>query len=249
MERDLRLALMMGQDIPIPEIQASIHPPTIKEISLMGEKDFFMAMQYLCIDKESFSQDEIDLSNITNFQVLMKVLEQSQDKYKKAALQTLLLLLFPEYISVILPSSIILSAKDKNIITIDDNNFDLIQFYIKQVLCANNMFQGENVVYNPANDMAKKIAAKLMAGRKKVAQLKNNGGNESVFTRYISILSIGTNSMKVQDCCNLTLFQLFDLMERYTAFVEWDTDLKIRLAGGKPDKTVETWMKDLHPKI
>jgi hypothetical protein len=43
------------------------------------------------------------------------------------------------------------------------------------------------------------------------------------------------------------MFQLFDLMERYTGYVEWDTDLKVRLADGKPDKQVESWMKELHP--
>jgi hypothetical protein len=35
-------------------------------------------------------------------------------------------------------------------------------------------------------------------------------------------------------------------MERYGAYVEWDTDLQVRLAGGKPDKQVETWMRNLY---
>lgn len=237
---------MVGLDIPIPEIQTSIHPPTIKEIALMGEQDFFMAMQYLCVDKESLIQDETLLATLTNFQVLMKVLEQSQDKQKKVIIQTLLLLLFPSYTALILPASIILSGKDKSPITIDDNNFEIIQEYIKQVLCANSMFQGDNIVYNPANEAAKKIADKIMAGRRKVAQLKGGNNNESVLTRYLSILTIGTNTLSLEQCTNLTLFQLFDIMERYTAFVEWDTDLRVRLAGGKPDKTVETWMRDMH---
>lgn len=249
MEHDLRLALMVGLDIPIPELQTVIHPPTIKEIALMGEKDFFIAMQYLCVDKESLIQDESLLRNLNNFQVLMKVLEQSRDKQKKNAVQTLLLLLFPPYNSTILPASIILSAKDKQPIVIDDNNFDLVQDYIKQILCANSMFQGDNVIYNPANEAAKKIADKLIAGRRKVAQLKNGNNNESVLTRYLSILTIGTHTMSLRECQQLTLFQLFDLIERYTASVEWNTDLQVRLAGGKPDKTVETWMRDLHPKI
>lgn len=42
------------------------------------------------------------------------------------------------------------------------------------------------------------------------------------------------------------MFQLFDLMERYEAFVTWDIDLRVRLAGGKPDKPVDNWMKDLY---
>lgn len=248
MNRDLRLALMTGVDIPMPELQLTIHAPTIKEIAFMGEKNFFTAIQYLCVDKEALIQDETLLATLTNFQVLMKVLEQSQDKEKKGAIQTLLLLLFPDYKNTITRNSIILTKKEVQPVLVDENNFDILQDYVKQVLCVNSIFQGDNVVYNPINDAAKKIADKIMAGRKKVAQLKG-GSSDSVLTRYLSILTIGTNTIGLDKAVNLTLFQLFDLIERYTAFVEWDIDLRVRLAGGKPDKTVETWMRDLHPTI
>ena len=68
---------MAGIDIPIPELQITAHVPTIKDIAYMGESRFFMAVQYLCLDKESLIYDETLLSALTNFQVLMKVLEQS----------------------------------------------------------------------------------------------------------------------------------------------------------------------------
>jgi hypothetical protein len=38
---DLRLALMCGSDIPIPECELTIHAPRISEIALIGERDFF----------------------------------------------------------------------------------------------------------------------------------------------------------------------------------------------------------------
>lgn len=239
---------MVGIDVPIPELQTSIHPPTIEEIAFMGEDDFFMAMQYLCVDKEMLIQDETLLASLTNFQVLMKVLEQSQDKqHKKSIIQSLLLLLFPNKTSVILPNSIILTEVDQQPIVIDDNNFSIFQSYVRQILCANNMFQGDNIVYNPANEAAKRIADKIMAGRRKIAQLKSQGPKESVFTRYLSILIVGTNTITPESARKLTLFQLFDLVDRYSAYIEWDVDLRARLAGGKPDKTVESWMRDLHP--
>ena len=37
---DIRLSLMCGTDIPVPECQLSIHQPKIKEIALIGETDF-----------------------------------------------------------------------------------------------------------------------------------------------------------------------------------------------------------------
>lgn len=240
---------MAGIDIPIPELQLTIHVPVIKEIALMGETKFFMAVQYLCLDKESLIQDETLLSSLTNFQVLMKVLEQSQDKDKKNAVIMLLTLLFPDYIPVITRNSIILTKQGENQpLLIDDNNFDIFQSVLKEILCVNSLFQGNNVIYNPANDRAKEIAEKLMRGRRKVAEIKSKGNNESVLTRYISILTIGSNAMSLEDCLNLNMFQIFDLMERYSAFIEWDVDLRVRLAGGKPDKPVESWMRDIHPK-
>ena len=42
---DIRLALMTGVDIPIPELQATLHQPTIKEISYLGEKEFLIGIQ------------------------------------------------------------------------------------------------------------------------------------------------------------------------------------------------------------
>lgn len=249
MDNDLRLKLMTGVDIPIPELQITIHPPSVKEIAYMGEQDFFMAIQYLCVDKESLIQDKTLLETLSNFQVLMKVLEQSKDKqHKKNAIRNLLLLLFPSYSATMLPNSIILTAKDMPPVTIDDNTFPTIQDYIKVVLCVNSIFQGSNIVYNPGNEAARKIMNKIMEGRKKVAQLKG-GNKESVLTRYLSILTIGSSTITLKDAIDLTVFQVFDLIDRYNAFVEWDTDLRVRLAGGKPEKTVESWMRDLHPTL
>ena len=53
---DIRLALMCGTDIPVPILQASIHQPKIKEIALMGESDFFVAVQCLNINKDLLNQ-------------------------------------------------------------------------------------------------------------------------------------------------------------------------------------------------
>jgi len=52
--------------------------------------------------------------------------------------------------------------------------------------------------------------------------------------------------MSLQDCLNLTMYQLFDLIERYSLYVNWDLDIKSRLAGGKPDSKPDNWMKNIH---
>lgn len=148
---------------------------------------------------------------------------------------------------MITKNSIILTivGETAKTVMIDDSNFTVFQSVIRQVLCVNSLFQGENVIYNPANDRAKEIADKIMRNRRKVAEQKG-ASNESVLTRYISILTVA-KVISLSECGALNMFQLFDLMERYTGYVEWDTDLKVRLAGRKPDKQVESWMKELHP--
>ena len=52
--------------------------------------------------------------------------------------------------------------------------------------------------------------------------------------------------MSLRECLNLTLYQLFDLLERYSLYIDWDIDIRSRLAGGKSEKELENWMKDIH---
>jgi len=42
------------------------------------------------------------------------------------------------------------------------------------------------------------------------------------------------------------MFQLYDLIERYNLYINWDLDIRSRLAGGKPDSRPDNWMKNIH---
>jgi hypothetical protein len=67
-----------------------------------------------------------------------------------------------------------------------------------------------------------------------------------VFSQYLSALTIGISSMSLSDAMNLTIYQLYDLLERYSLYINWDLDIRSRLAGAKVDKPVENWMKSIH---
>lgn len=244
--KDIRLALMAGIDIPIPELQLTLYQPRIQDIAFMGENDFFTALHYLCLDKTQLVEDESLLHDLTNFQVLLKVIEQSESKEKKNAIITLLSMLFPSCKPLITPRSIVLQNIETGSSTlIDSDNFEVLQDTLKEILCVSSIFQGDNIVYNPGNAAAKRIADKLMRGRRKAAELKGKS-NESAISRYLSILAVGLFSMSLEDCLGLTLYQLFDLVERYTLYLDWDVDLRIRLAGGTPKSEAENWMKNIH---
>lgn len=240
---DIRLALMTGVDIPIPECQLTLHQPTIKEISMIGEQTFFIAAQVLCVDKMNYIEDEKALDIVNNFQIFMTIMTDSstQDK-KKDVLQTLHIL-FPQYKVMMTPRSLLFNLSNENII-IDESNFEDLQKVLKQVLCLSSSQQD---TFNPGNDAAKKIADKLMRARQRVAAQKNqDDAQASMFAQYLSILTIGIGSMSLKDLSNLTMYQLYDLVERYTLYMNWDIDIRSRLAGGKPDSTPDNWMKNIH---
>ena len=128
-------------------------------------------------------------------------------------------------------------------ITIDENNFDDFQDVLRLVFCSKNGPMDQQS-FNPQGSKAQEIAQKLMRGRDRIAKEKG-GSNSSVLSQYVSILSIGLG-ISVLDLINLTMFQIYDLIERYGLYMDWDIDLRSRLAGSKPDKNPENWMKNLH---
>jgi hypothetical protein len=240
---DIRLALMSGTDIPIPECQLTLHQPTIKEISFMGEEDFFKGVQCLCLHKSMFMEDKDALSNINNFQIFMTMMMDKETVDKKNSVLQLLTILFPKYKVMITPRSLLFQGEGDSHM-VDESNFEQMQEVIRTVFCANTGPMDQQA-FNPANDQAREIAQKLMRGRQRVAAQKG-GSTQSAFSRYLSILTIGLSSMSLQELTNLTMYQMYDLLERYMLYMNWDINIRTRLAGGKPDSQPEDWMKDIH---
>ena len=236
------LALMTGIDIPVPELQLAIHQPTIKEISMIGEKDFFIGAQTLCLNKSLYIQDETLLSQTTNFQIFMTMMQNKESVITKECVLKVLQLIIPNAQVLFTPRAVMLNLGDHSV-NIDESNFETLQAILKDIFCLKESGQE---AFNPANEEAKKIAEKLMRGRQRVAAQKAKEGGDSIFTQYLSILTIGLESMGLDKLINLTMFQLYDLVERYMLYSNWDLDVRQRLAGGKPDSEPENWMKPIH---
>ena len=240
---DTRLSLMCGTDYPVPECQLVIHQPSIKEISFIGEQDFFTGIQCLCLNKTMFVKDETDLSNVNNFQIFMTIMSEKEAADKKAAVQQVCTLLFPKYKVMFTPRSVLISGEGQTM-QIDESNFEYLQAALSNICC---MKTGpmDQTTFNPGNAKAREIAEKLMRGRQRVAAQKGQS-NTSIFSQYLSILTVGLGSMSLQDMMNLTIFQLYDLVERYMLYINWDMDVRCRLAGGKPENQPDNWMKNIH---
>lgn len=246
------LQLIAGTDIPIPELSVSLHQPTIKEIAFIGEEQYFSALQMLCFNKQiivaSNPQGSSALQAMNNFQIFMTLVTDSEMKdvkQKREMILSMFVLLFPEYVAQFLPNSIYFNNPNtKHSFVLDANNFDALQRVLSEMAGMGNTTGGQNSNFNPANEKAAAIAAKLMKGRQRAAESRGNDG--SVLMRYVSILTIGLNSMSLNECLNLTVYQLYDLIERYGLYMSWDLDIRSRLAGGKPDSKPEDWMKNIH---
>ena len=240
---DTRLALMCGTDVPVPECQLVVHQPRIKEIALIGEREFFTGVQTFCIDKRMFVQDKALLESTNNFQIFMTIMSEKETVDKKLAVQQVATLFFPEYKINFTPRSIIFFGKG-GMITVDENNFEPLQDALTAICCLRSG-PGDQQSFNPANDKAAEIARKLMRGRQIVAEQKGET-NTSIFSQYLSTLTVGLHSMSLQDLMDLTMFQLYDLVERYMLYINWDMDIRSRLAGAKPDSKPDNWMKNIH---
>lgn len=242
MDFDYRLALMCGTDIPFSSAQLTIHQPTLKEISMVGEKNFFEGIQTLGLYKSMFQLDESGLDDISNFQIFMMIMSEKEMLEKRQAVYSILSLLFPEYKVNFTPSSIIFTKDETTFI--DNNNFEDFQEIIRLIFCLNSNDQMDQMAFNPANEKAKEIAHKIEEGRKRVAELKGLD-KVSIFSQYISILSIALK-VSLNEIINLTMYQLYDLIERYSLWQAWDIDIKARLAGSTDKKPIENWMKNIH---
>ena len=189
-----------------------------------------------------FVEDKNLLLNVNNFQIFMMIMQDASAKDKKEAVKKVLNLLFPNKQVLFTPQSILLN-EDNNSSIIDATNFEDLQEILRKVFCMDNAAMDQQT-FNPKGAKAKEIAQKLMRGRERIAEERNDK-NSSIFSQYLSILTIGLH-ISLNELIKLTMFQLYDLIERYHLWIGWDLDVRLRLSGGKPEDKVENWMKNIH---
>lgn len=223
--------ILSGQSIFIPEINIYVTQPKVKDIVLFGEDDFFTTVQLL-VDMEKFTsmvkEGNSDLNIISDFQLLLVMIEE--DPTVKAMVQNLFTLIFPDYEVKITENSIDFSLQENNQIIgrIHPFNFESFQNTLNDIFVPQNDNEREPD-YNPANDMAAKIAEKIKKGRDKVhAQKAAIEGVHSIFADYCSTLSIGMH-VDINVFFNYTSFQLYDAYRRF--FEKEQSDFYMRVSS------------------
>lgn len=218
---------LSGQPVQIEDCNIAITQPTIKDVVVYGEDEFLICINILGHPENivnQMKQGNSELAAFDDFQLLLVVLRQ--EPTIKQSIIDLFNLIFPEYEIKFEDASIdfyIIQEEQKRLVgRIHAFNFSSFQEII------NDLFEpaGE-VEYNPANDAAAKIAAKLKAGRERRKQQNAKyEGPQSLFGRYTSILAIGMQ-MDINVFYNYTPFQLYDAFNRYFAKVQSDFYTKV----------------------
>ena len=251
-KRELGL-ILSGQPLPIKDANIFVTQPKIKDIVLFGEDDFLVAIQML-VNMEQFvdqiKQGNSELNIISDFQLLLIMV--SEDPMVKKMVLNLFTLIFPDYEVSFTENTIdffIIEDENKQLVgRIHPFNFENLQAMLNDAFIP----QGDNERepdYNPANDMASKIAEKIKKGREKIhAQKAAAEGDHSVYADYCSTLSIGMR-MDIGIFFNYTPFQLYDAYRRF--FSKEQSDFYMRVSSmplmdtSKMD-TPPDWQRNLY---
>jgi hypothetical protein len=239
------LMLLTGNDIPFPAAQITIHQPTIKEIGLIGEEQFFTGHQILNFSKDILAEeDKVNLEDKSNFDILIAILREQNAvmQYNRNCAKLVLALIFPEY-EIFIEKDKIKLVKESQEYKIDNSNYE----EFKQII--GSMFEiksdnSEQSSFNPSGALAKKIADKLKKRQQTLLESKPKQKID-ILSRYISILSVGLQE-SLTDLSNYTVYQLFDKFKRYELKMGYDIYVQAKMAGAKDLKEVEDWMKDIH---
>ena len=244
------LLLLSKNDIPFVEAGVLIHQPTVKEIAFIGQENFFLGCEILNFSKKSLIiQDKTQIEQLSDFEILMAIINNENEAYikkNKKCLQLLLLLLFPDFTINFLPASIMLSKEEQRHL-IDKNNFNIFKNIINEMFCLSKVLKEGSSKYNPGGPQARALVQKFKKRQRKIAQLKNKNQEQKIeiLSRYLSILSVGEQK-DMNILLNYSVFQLYDEFNRFKMKEDFDIYIDCKLAGARDLEEVKNWMDDLH---
>ena len=243
------LLLLSGADIPFIEGTATIHQPTLYEISLLGEEVLFTGCELLKFSKDILnSEDKTRLFDQSDFNILMSIMNDKSGSmiFNISCAKQVLDLIFPLYTVTIAPTAILLLERnDKFTIRgqINDTNFPAFKDILISMFCLKQTSSAQE--YNVQGELAKKIAEKFQRRKQQLAELSTKPNKVAIFSRYISILTVGEHK-DMNDFMQYTVYQLFDEFQRFELKMSYDIYFQARMAGAKDMKEPEDWMKDIH---
>lgn len=232
-------------DVPFIEAQVTIHQPTISEISLIGEDNFFAGCQILTLSSNSLLiKDKTVTNGKTNFDIFMSTMQSREQVKFKNSVYMVLGLLFPDYMIKVTQTEILLVSKE-NSTRINAENFDSFQDILRSMF---DLKEFDSLLgnYDPYDERALKIVEKINKSKEKIAKNQGNAEEDiAIFSRYISILSVGLQKDK-NELTKYTVFQLKDEFKRFQKKQSFDVYVQAKMAGAQNLENVDNWMDSVH---
>ena len=245
------LLFFSKNDIPFVEGELVLHNPSILQISLIGDQMFFKGCNLINFSKNQLNEEgKKSLKDLSDFEVLMTIIEKNQDtaiKEIKQILQAFFLLILPDYKISFLPSSLMFTRKVNDQIErkfITKENFPSFKNIVSQIFCFRK-FLGSTTNYNPGGPQARALVKKFEERQRKLAELKRKKGeqNVSILAQYILILAVGEHK-DINSLMQYTLFQLLNQFETFEGKQNSDLAIQAKLAGAENVKMVN-WKEKL----
>jgi hypothetical protein len=227
------LKLMSGVPIYFEELGFSINQPKLKDIALLGETQFYQSLSYFLVSKERL---EIQLE-VSDFDLFMYIINQEESIQKSIA--DIFTLIIDGIESIKFYDSFIIVTALGHECIIDEPKFLIIKESLIQVFCLGG--QSASGGLNPVNKRAQEIADKLRKRQEKLSANQNKS-DTNIFINLISILTIGSNNLRLEDCLSMTVYQIQNLIKRYNLYEEYNRQIQALLQGAKDIELVE-WTK------
>lgn len=250
---------MTGGEILLEDPLVKIQQPTIKQIALKGESEFFRSMNIFYIRPEPLiefinqletlgeDEKEIILATITAYDNLLFLMQASTaggaDEYKVVELtQSAFDLLIPGYRFNFDPQKhemSLTSLKDSHSIVVDGELFMKIKSVARQIFLLDKFFEGseKKEELSPA---ARKIADKIAESERKIREINGEKEEGSYFARILSIMGMHGD---LDYLSNLTIYQLHNQFERFNLFTNHNTNMRASLAGATNVELVDWYKK------
>lgn len=231
------LQLMSGAPLVFDGLDICILQPNLKDVAFIGEEKFYVGLSYFLISKEKLSVK----ADISDFDLFMYIINQNQEIQEK--ISDILILTIQDIEKINFYDNFIIVKTVGHECIIDEPKFLIIKETYKQIFCLDSSYSSVSSDYNPANEAARKIADKL--NKRKYLLSENKEKSEgSIFTNLISVLVIGSNSLNISECLNLTVFQIYNLIKRFNLHTQYHMQIQALMQGAK-DVDLVDWTKQI----
>lgn len=260
-----KLKRIAGVDVPIPELQIALHQPTLKEIALVGEENFFRVIQlFNSCDPERFK--EIMTDGLEGQELAMQkhkirteysnewqifCFQVSQSQLLEVSLKMFLMLLLPDIKNItFLQNPLIIQLTfngEKQAVLLNERNFGIFKDTIT-FLFDTSSEDDKKEELNPIGEQAERIAAKMREAAEKRRKMNDTGNEEkedsSALGTMASILAT-SDGLSINEVLELTFPQLIIQMNRTTLLKSYQTQITMGAFGGLKSEDIVQWQKTL----